>query len=181
MSWNKWEWSTKINSEGSENLDGEEGEVINSLFGHSSSTSTTQPPSKNFHSQLIPSTSRNFYPVLSSFPPPSPKSSSARPLLASTMKPSPIQQPRKSQVLTSQELKPVSRTRRSREDWSLFLFPAAQVFQNREHWPIRVTREDPTVMNEGQDSVTRLFRRVNRNRMEVIVYANARMIPGTTS
>ncbi|MBW0464762.1 hypothetical protein O181_004477 [Austropuccinia psidii MF-1] len=35
--------------------------------------------------------------------------------------------------------------------------------------------------NEGQDAVARLFRRVERNSMEVIAYANDRRIPGTAS
>ncbi|MBW0482869.1 hypothetical protein O181_022584 [Austropuccinia psidii MF-1] len=62
----------------------------------------TQPPVKKFHSHLIPSTPKNFQPVLSSLPssipPPSPKSSTFSPSLASPMKPSPIPQPRPSTI-----------------------------------------------------------------------------------
>ncbi|MBW0507640.1 hypothetical protein O181_047355 [Austropuccinia psidii MF-1] len=157
-------------------LDGEEVEVINPLAGHSSSTSPTQPPSKKFHIQVIPSTASNFQPILSSvassFPLPSPKSSTSRALLASPIKTSPIPKPRSSPVLTLQQLQTLASTRRRREDWSPFTFPDAQVFPKREHWPIRVSREDSTVVNEGQDAVERLFRRVDRSSREVIVYAN---------
>ncbi|MBW0493358.1 hypothetical protein O181_033073 [Austropuccinia psidii MF-1] len=97
------------------------------------------------------------------------------------MKPSPIPQPRPSPLHTSHKLQPVARTSQRREDWSPFPFPTTQVFQNQELWPIRVTREDPTVVNEGQDAVARFFRIVYRNSTEVIVYYNDRIIPGTAS
>ncbi|MBW0581136.1 hypothetical protein O181_120851 [Austropuccinia psidii MF-1] len=62
--------------------DGEEDQVIDTLVGHYSSSSPTQPPSKKFHSQLILRTVRSFQPVLSSVPssvtPHSPKSFTAR-------------------------------------------------------------------------------------------------------
>ncbi|MBW0560448.1 hypothetical protein O181_100163 [Austropuccinia psidii MF-1] len=54
-------------AEGRWESDGEEVEVINTLDGHSSGTSPTQPPSKKFHNQVIPSTASNFQPLLSSF------------------------------------------------------------------------------------------------------------------
>ncbi|MBW0516449.1 hypothetical protein O181_056164 [Austropuccinia psidii MF-1] len=84
-------------------------------------------------------------------------------------------------MVTSHQLQPVSSSSKRREDCSYLPFCAAQVFQQREHWPSRVTREDPNMANEGQDSVVRLFIRVYRNSREVITYANGRMIPGTAS
>ncbi|MBW0500446.1 hypothetical protein O181_040161 [Austropuccinia psidii MF-1] len=86
-----------------------------------------------------------------------------------------------SPMVTSQQLQPVSSSSRGREDQSCLLFPAAQVFQQRKHWPIHVTREDPNMASEGQEAVTRLFRRVDRNSREVIMYANDRTIAGTSS
>ncbi|MBW0515061.1 hypothetical protein O181_054776 [Austropuccinia psidii MF-1] len=81
----------------------------------------------------------------------------------------------------SHQLQPVASTSQRREAWLTLTFPSAQVFLNWEFWPIRVTREDPTVVNEGQDGVSRLFRRVDRNIREVIVYSNNRMVCGTAS
>ncbi|MBW0579407.1 hypothetical protein O181_119122 [Austropuccinia psidii MF-1] len=60
-------------------------------------------------------------------------------------------------------------------------FPASKVFQRRESWPIQVTIEDPNTASENQEAVARLFRRVDRNSKEVIMYANDRTIPGTAS
>ncbi|MBW0547646.1 hypothetical protein O181_087361 [Austropuccinia psidii MF-1] len=97
------------------------------------------------------------------------------------MKPSPIQQPRPSPALTFNQLQPVGITSKRREYKSPFQFYIAQVFQNWEHPPIRVTREDTAVVNEGQEAVARLLRRVDRNIRELIVYANDRMIPGPAS
>ncbi|MBW0524445.1 hypothetical protein O181_064160 [Austropuccinia psidii MF-1] len=92
---------TNPDSEGSEELDVEEVEMINLLVGHPSSSSPTQPPCKKFHSNLISSTPSNFQPVLSSLPysvpPPSPKPSTSRPILASP-------------ALTSHQLQRVSST-----------------------------------------------------------------------
>ncbi|MBW0576639.1 hypothetical protein O181_116354 [Austropuccinia psidii MF-1] len=51
----------------------------------------------------------------------------------------------------------------------------------RARWPIQVTIEDPNMANEGQDAVSRIFRGVDRNSREVIMYANDRTIPGTAS
>ncbi|MBW0483017.1 hypothetical protein O181_022732 [Austropuccinia psidii MF-1] len=152
---------TNPDAEGSDQLDGKEAEVINPFVGHSSRSSPTKPPSKKFHSHLIPNSLRNFQPVLSSVPysvpPPSPKSSTSTPILASPVKQSPILQPRPSPVLTSNQLQPVASTSQRRDDWSPLPFPAPPVFQNWERWPIRVTREDPTVGNEGQDAIARLY------------------------
>ncbi|MBW0473714.1 hypothetical protein O181_013429 [Austropuccinia psidii MF-1] len=97
------------------------------------------------------------------------------------MKPWSIPQPRKSPVLTSHQLKPVASTSQRREYQSLLPFPAAQVFPNCGNWAIRVTREDHSVVNEGQDAVVRFLRRVDRNSRERIEYANDRMIPVTAS
>ncbi|MBW0578243.1 hypothetical protein O181_117958 [Austropuccinia psidii MF-1] len=60
-------------------------------------------------------------------------------------------------------------------------FPATQVFQRRDCWPIQITREDPNAVSEKQEAVARLFRRVDRNSREVIMYASNRIIPGTAS
>ncbi|MBW0539613.1 hypothetical protein O181_079328 [Austropuccinia psidii MF-1] len=56
-------------AEGSDELDGEEVEVVNNPVGNQSSTSPSQPPSKKFQSHLIPSTPRNFQPTLATIPP----------------------------------------------------------------------------------------------------------------
>ncbi|MBW0569915.1 hypothetical protein O181_109630 [Austropuccinia psidii MF-1] len=47
-------------AEGSDELDGEEVEVILHSAGHPSNNSPSQPPAKRFKSQVIPSTPRNF-------------------------------------------------------------------------------------------------------------------------
>ncbi|MBW0517159.1 hypothetical protein O181_056874 [Austropuccinia psidii MF-1] len=87
---------TGPDSEGNDELDGEEVELIILLVSHSSSFSTTKPPVKKFHSHIISSTSKNFQPVLSSLPssipPPFPKPSTLRPALSLTVRPSPISQ-----------------------------------------------------------------------------------------
>ncbi|MBW0464691.1 hypothetical protein O181_004406 [Austropuccinia psidii MF-1] len=81
-------------AEGSEELDGEEAELVNNPFGHQSSTSPSEPPSKRFQSRLIPSTPRNFQPTLAtiptSLPPASPSSSHTRPAIIPEVRPSPI-------------------------------------------------------------------------------------------
>ncbi|MBW0535992.1 hypothetical protein O181_075707 [Austropuccinia psidii MF-1] len=84
-------------------------------------------------------------------------------------------------MVTSQKLKPVASSSRRREDCFPFSFPASQVFQKRERWPIWVAREDPNMVNEGQDAVARLSRIVEKNSRQVINYANNRMIPGIAS
>ncbi|MBW0528621.1 hypothetical protein O181_068336 [Austropuccinia psidii MF-1] len=94
---------------------------------------------------------------------------------------SPIQQSRASPIVTSQQLQPEASSSRRREEISPLMFPAIQVFQQRDCWCIQVTREDPNMASENQDSVARLFRRVDRNSREVIMYANDRTIPGTSS
>ncbi|MBW0567089.1 hypothetical protein O181_106804 [Austropuccinia psidii MF-1] len=169
----------------SDELDGEEVEVLLNSIGHQSSTSPSQPSSKIFQSQVIPSTPRNFQPVLSiipsSIPPPSPNPSTSRPAMVSPVRPSPIPKPRNSPMVTSQQLQPVASCSRRKEEHLPFAFPATQVFQKRECWPTQVTREDLNMAKEGQDSVARLFRRVERNSRKVTTYANDRMIAGTAS
>ncbi|MBW0482907.1 hypothetical protein O181_022622 [Austropuccinia psidii MF-1] len=95
-------------SDCSDELDGEDAEVVDNPVGHKSSTSPSQPPSKRFQSHLIPSTPRNFQPTLStiptSLPPASPSSSHTRPSIIPEVGPSPIQQSRASAIVTSQQL-----------------------------------------------------------------------------
>ncbi|MBW0487886.1 hypothetical protein O181_027601 [Austropuccinia psidii MF-1] len=172
------------NAEGSDELDGEEVEVVNPV-GQQSSTSPSQPPAKGFQSHLIPSTPRNLQPTLAEIPTylphSSPSSSYTRPAINPEVRPSPIQQSRASPIVTSQQLQPEASSSRRREELSPLPFPASQVFQQRDCWPIQVTREDPNTESENQDAVARLFRRVYRNSREAIIYANDRTIPGTSS
>ncbi|MBW0467275.1 hypothetical protein O181_006990 [Austropuccinia psidii MF-1] len=94
--------------EGSDELDGEEVEVVPHLGGHQSSSSSSRPLANRFQSQAIPSTPRTFQPNLptvpTSLPSTSPSSSHARPALTQAERPSPIQQPRSSHIFTSQQL-----------------------------------------------------------------------------
>ncbi|MBW0490598.1 hypothetical protein O181_030313 [Austropuccinia psidii MF-1] len=159
--------------------------MVNESIGELPNSFPTKPPAKRLYSQVIPSTPRDFQPVLctipSSIPSPSPNPSTARPDLDSPIRPSPIPHPRPSPILTSQQLQPVASSNIRREVRFPVHFPAAQVFQRREFWPVRVTREDQNVGNEGQDAVARIFRRVERNTREVIMYCNDRMILGNSS
>ncbi|MBW0574168.1 hypothetical protein O181_113883 [Austropuccinia psidii MF-1] len=138
------------------------------------------PPAKRFQSQIIPSTPRSFQPTLSAIPA-SPHSSHTRSALNPAVRPSPIQKPRNTPIVTSQQLQPGASTSRRREELSPFPFPAAEVFQRRDCWPIQVTIEDPNTGSKNQDAVARLFRRVYRNSRELIMYANDRTTPGTSS
>ncbi|MBW0508532.1 hypothetical protein O181_048247 [Austropuccinia psidii MF-1] len=123
-------------AEGSDELDGEEVEVVHNYVGHKSSASPSNTPSKRFQSHIIHSTPRTFQQTLAtiptSLPPASPSSSTARPALIPEIRPSPI--------VTSQQLQPVDSSSRRREELSPFPFPSAQVFQKRYFWPIQVTR-----------------------------------------
>ncbi|MBW0519668.1 hypothetical protein O181_059383 [Austropuccinia psidii MF-1] len=172
-------------SEGSDELDGEEVEVFPHSVGHPFSTSSSQRLANRIHSHIIPRTPRTFQPTLSAIPtslhPASPSPSHARPALNQAVRPSPIQKPRNSPITTSQHLQPMASSSRRRYGFSPLPFPAAQVFQRRDCWPIRVTREDPNTASENQEAVARFFRRVDRNSREVIMYANDRTIPGTAS
>ncbi|MBW0570161.1 hypothetical protein O181_109876, partial [Austropuccinia psidii MF-1] len=176
---------TDLDAEGSDELDGEKVQVAPHSVGHPSSNSSTQPLANIFQSQIIPSTPRTFQPILASIPttipPPSPSTSHARPALNPAVRPSPVQKSRTSPITTFYQLQPVASSSRRRDGSSPLPFPAAQVFQRRERWPIWVTREDPNAASENQDAVARFFRRVDRNRREVIMYANDRTIPGTAS
>ncbi|MBW0513318.1 hypothetical protein O181_053033 [Austropuccinia psidii MF-1] len=129
-----------LNAQGSDELDGEESEVVPKSACHPSNTSPSQPPAKRFQSHIIPSTLRNSKTTLAtlptSIPPASPDSSHTRPALNSVVRPSPIQRPRNSPIVTSQQLQPVASTSRRREELSPFPFPATQVFQHRDCWPI---------------------------------------------
>ncbi|MBW0538475.1 hypothetical protein O181_078190 [Austropuccinia psidii MF-1] len=78
-------------AEFSDELDGEEAEVVNNLDGHQSRTSHAQHPDEIFQSCLIPSTPRNSQPTLASIPT-SPSSSHTRPAINPAVNPSPIQQ-----------------------------------------------------------------------------------------
>ncbi|MBW0544224.1 hypothetical protein O181_083939 [Austropuccinia psidii MF-1] len=95
-------------AEGSDELNGEEVEVVNNPVGHQSSTSPSKPPATRFQSCLIPSTPRNLQPTLfpipTSLPPASPSSSHTRPAINPPVRPSPIQQSRASPIVTSQQL-----------------------------------------------------------------------------
>ncbi|MBW0472037.1 hypothetical protein O181_011752 [Austropuccinia psidii MF-1] len=81
-------------AEGSDELDGEEVEVVLNYSGHHSSTSASQPDSKRFQTQLVPSTSRAFQPVISTIPSTIPPHSlnpfTSRSALVPTMRPSAI-------------------------------------------------------------------------------------------
>ncbi|MBW0593008.1 hypothetical protein O181_132723, partial [Austropuccinia psidii MF-1] len=174
-----------LDAEGSDELDGEEVEVVNNWVGHQSRTSPSQPPTQIFQSCPIPSTPRSFQPALAtittSLPPASPSSSHSRPAINPELRPSSIQQSRASPIVTSQQLKPEASSSRRREELSHFPFPDTQVFQQRDCWPIQVTGEDPNTVSENQDAVARLFQQVDRNSREVIMYANDRNISGTPS
>ncbi|MBW0496722.1 hypothetical protein O181_036437 [Austropuccinia psidii MF-1] len=106
-------------SEGSDELDGEEVEVVHHFIGHQSSTSPSHPPAKRFQIHIIPSTPRKFQPTLAtlstSLPPASPSSSTSRHALIPEIRPSPIPQYRNSTIVTSQKLQPVASSSRRRE------------------------------------------------------------------
>ncbi|MBW0500259.1 hypothetical protein O181_039974 [Austropuccinia psidii MF-1] len=119
-------------SEGSDELDGEEVEVVPNSAGHPSNTSPSQPPSKRFQSQVIPISPRTFQCTPPAIPPASPNSSHTRPTLNPAVRSSPIQQPRNSPIVTSQQLQPVGSTSRRIKELSPLLFPAAQVFQHSD-------------------------------------------------
>ncbi|MBW0497980.1 hypothetical protein O181_037695 [Austropuccinia psidii MF-1] len=131
-------------AEGSDELDGEEVEVVHNYSGQKYSNEPSHPPSKRSQSQIIPRNPRYFQPILSTIPdtlpPDSPNSSTTRPALVPAVRPLPI--------VTSQQLKTVASSSR-REELSPFPFPAAQVFQKKDLWPIQATREDPNTSSEN--------------------------------
>ncbi|MBW0520522.1 hypothetical protein O181_060237 [Austropuccinia psidii MF-1] len=108
--------------DGSDELDGEEVEVVPNSASHPPNTSPSQPPAKRFQSHLIPRTPRNFQPTLATIPTSiteaSPISSHTRPALNAEVRPSPIQHPRNSPIVTFQQLQPVASTSRRREELS---------------------------------------------------------------
>ncbi|MBW0465982.1 hypothetical protein O181_005697 [Austropuccinia psidii MF-1] len=95
-------------AEGSDELYGEEVEVVHNSIGHQSSTSPSHPPTKRFQSHIIPRTRRTFQltlaTILTSLPSVSPSSSTARTSLIPALIPSPIHQSRNSPIFTSQQL-----------------------------------------------------------------------------
>ncbi|MBW0551452.1 hypothetical protein O181_091167 [Austropuccinia psidii MF-1] len=149
-------------AEGSEKFDGEEVEMANPFVGNPSSTSRTQPPVKDFHSQIITSTPRSFQYIFSTVPssvPPSfPNLSTTMPSPVSPIRQSLIPQPRPSEVLNSQKFQTVARASRRGKYWLPLPFPASEEFQRRDLWPIRVTREYPNVVKKGKDAVARCHR-----------------------
>ncbi|MBW0567746.1 hypothetical protein O181_107461 [Austropuccinia psidii MF-1] len=66
---------TDPDAEGSDELDGEEDEVVPHLVGHLCSNSSAQPVSNSVQSQVIPSTPRTSQPALASIPTTVPPSS----------------------------------------------------------------------------------------------------------
>ncbi|MBW0574009.1 hypothetical protein O181_113724 [Austropuccinia psidii MF-1] len=126
--------------EGSDELDGEEVEVIPHLAGHPSNSSPSKPAAKRFQNQGIASTPRNFQPTLAtiptSIPPASKNSCHTRPALNTAVKPPPIHQSINSPIVNSQQLQPAASTSRRRDKLSLLPFPATQVLQHRDQWPI---------------------------------------------
>ncbi|MBW0556672.1 hypothetical protein O181_096387 [Austropuccinia psidii MF-1] len=138
-----------LDAQGSDELDGEEVEVVNNPVGHQSSTSPYQHPSKRFQSCLIPSTPRIVQPtsatIPNSLPLASPSSSHTRPAMIPAVRPSPMQQSRASPIVSFQKLQPEATSSRRREELSPFLFPTAQVYQQRACWPIQVTKGDPNM------------------------------------
>ncbi|MBW0477002.1 hypothetical protein O181_016717 [Austropuccinia psidii MF-1] len=127
-------------AEVSDELDGEDVEVVHNSIGHQSSTSPSHPPAKRFQINIIPSTPRTFQPTIAtiptSLPSASPSSLTTRPALITEVRPSPIHQSRNSPIVTSQQIQPVASSSRRREELSPFLFLAAQVFQKGDCWPI---------------------------------------------
>ncbi|MBW0551263.1 hypothetical protein O181_090978 [Austropuccinia psidii MF-1] len=150
---------TDPDAEGSDELDCEEVLVVPHAVGHPFSNHSSQALANRFQSQVIPRTPRTFQPVPASIPPSSPSTSHARPALNPEGRPSTSQKPRNSPITTSQQLQPVASSSRRRD----------------------VTREDPNVASENQEAVAILFKRVDRNSREVIMYANDRTVPGPAS
>ncbi|MBW0584122.1 hypothetical protein O181_123837 [Austropuccinia psidii MF-1] len=81
---------------------------VKKSIGQLPSSCPVQPPAKKYHSQVIPTTPRNFQLVLSTIPPPSPNTSIDRPSLDSPFMPSCIPHPRPSPMLTSKHLQPMA-------------------------------------------------------------------------
>ncbi|MBW0552091.1 hypothetical protein O181_091806 [Austropuccinia psidii MF-1] len=97
-----------LDAEASDELDGEEFEVVHNSIGHKSSTSPSCPPSKRFQSHIIPSTPRTVQTALAtiptSLPPASPNSSHTRPAMIPEVRPFLIQKSRTSPIVTSRQI-----------------------------------------------------------------------------
>ncbi|MBW0593055.1 hypothetical protein O181_132770 [Austropuccinia psidii MF-1] len=117
------------NAEGSDELDGEEAEVVPHSAGHPVNSSPSHTPAKRLQSHIIHNTPRNFQPTLATIPPASPNPSHTRPALNQAVRPSPIPQPRNSPMVTSQQPQPLASTSKRRKELSPLPFPASQVFQ----------------------------------------------------
>ncbi|MBW0572246.1 hypothetical protein O181_111961 [Austropuccinia psidii MF-1] len=95
-------------AEGSDELDGEEVEVVPHSVGHPSRNSSAQPLANRLQSQIIPSTPRTFQAILASIPttipPPSSTTSHSRPAFNPAVRPSPVQPFRISPIITSRQL-----------------------------------------------------------------------------
>ncbi|MBW0519205.1 hypothetical protein O181_058920 [Austropuccinia psidii MF-1] len=116
-------------AEGSDQLDGEEVEVVPHSAGHPVNSSPSHPPSKRLQSHIIYNTPKNFQPTLATNPPASCNPSHTRPSLNQAVRSFPIPQPRYLPMVTSQQPQPVASTSRRRDELSPFPFPASQVFQ----------------------------------------------------
>ncbi|MBW0534619.1 hypothetical protein O181_074334 [Austropuccinia psidii MF-1] len=120
-------------AEGSNELDGEEVEVVPHSSGHPVNSSPSNPLAKRLQSHIIHNTPRNFQPTLAkiptAIPPASPNPSHTRPASNQAVRPSPIPQPRNPPMVTSQKPQPMASTSRRREELSPLPFLAAQVFQ----------------------------------------------------
>ncbi|MBW0515358.1 hypothetical protein O181_055073 [Austropuccinia psidii MF-1] len=92
---------TDPDAEGSDELDGEEAEVVPHLVRHPCSNFSAQPLANRF--PVIPEPS-----IPTTIPPSSPKTSHARPALNPAVRPSPSQPPRNSPIATSHKLQPVA-------------------------------------------------------------------------
>ncbi|MBW0587529.1 hypothetical protein O181_127244 [Austropuccinia psidii MF-1] len=124
---------TDPDAEGSDELDGEEVQVVPHLVGHLSSNSSTQPLANRFQSQGIPSTPRTFQPMLDSIPttipPPSPSTSQVRPALNPAVSQLSVQQSRNSPITSSHQLQPVASSSRRRDGLSPLPFLPLKFFK----------------------------------------------------
>ncbi|MBW0516595.1 hypothetical protein O181_056310 [Austropuccinia psidii MF-1] len=157
-------------AEGSDDLDGEEVEVVPHSVGHQSSTSSSQPRSNRFHSHIIPSTPKPFQATLASIPtslpPASPSHSHSRPALNQAVRQSPIQKPRNSPITTSQHPKPMACSSRRRDGFSPLQFLPLKYFKEEivglsgfpekiQTWPMKTRKLWPGCSGEFIETVGR--------------------------
>ncbi|MBW0510500.1 hypothetical protein O181_050215 [Austropuccinia psidii MF-1] len=165
-------------AEGSDELDGEEAEVVHNSIGHHSSTSPYHPPAKRFQSHIIPSTTRNFQPTLAtiptSLPPASPSSSTTRPSLIPEVRQSPIPESRNSPIVPSQQPQLVASSSRTTEELSPLLFLPLKSFNKQSIGPCEL----PEGTQIWQVTIRILWPGCSEGLIE---YANHRTIPGTAS